>query len=202
MTPSGFIPKAAATSLGSIVLTRSARRVQRSFRDGTPQSSTRWLRAGLRSGGCRDGPDSAAGCQLAGSSGTGRGRLPSRRSRCLVDVAHAQAVDLVSGRTVEQREDPEQRFMRVSVTARWCSITPPIRSTEGVPADQPAVGAPHHHLAAADLARFYSRGRHRGHALHLLGLRQPPAAQLWDRQLGGEGARGIQLRCFAVRPQA
>jgi len=32
MTPSGFMPNAAATSLGSVALTRSARRVQRSMR--------------------------------------------------------------------------------------------------------------------------------------------------------------------------
>jgi hypothetical protein len=41
-----------------------------------------------------------------------------RRPGRLVDVAHAQVPDLVAGSTVEQREDAQQRLVRVGVTAR------------------------------------------------------------------------------------
>jgi hypothetical protein len=40
------------------------------------------------------------------------------RSRCLVDVVHAQVPDLVTGSAVEQREDSQQRLVGMSVTAR------------------------------------------------------------------------------------
>lgn len=50
MTLSGFMPNAAASS-GSSVLTRSARRVQRSSRGGgTPQPSRRWLMYAVEAG--------------------------------------------------------------------------------------------------------------------------------------------------------
>jgi hypothetical protein len=39
----GFMPNAAGTILGSMVLTRLARRVQRRARGGTPQPSKTWL---------------------------------------------------------------------------------------------------------------------------------------------------------------
>jgi hypothetical protein len=115
MTLSGFMPNASATSLESIVLTRSGRRVQRSARGGTPQPSRRWLIYAVEAGD-RPAlvPFVTITCGLAGPLGL----VVARRPRCLVDVAHAQAADLVAGSAVEQREDPEQRFMRVSVTAR------------------------------------------------------------------------------------
>jgi hypothetical protein len=44
------MPNAAATSLGPMVLTRSARRVQRTVRGDTPQGSRRWLTYAVEAG--------------------------------------------------------------------------------------------------------------------------------------------------------
>src|SRR6266496_3824112 len=91
------MPNAAATSLGSMVLTRSTRRVQRSTRGGTPQASSTWLTYAVDAGVrwalvprvtitcglsvARRSRWARLRCstvQLAGSSGTGWGRCPSR----------------------------------------------------------------------------------------------------------------------------
>ena len=133
MTLSGFMPNAAATSLGSIVLTRSARRVQR-MTGGDAAAVEEVLDIGGR--GRRPPSLSALGddhVRVGGVLGLAVGEAalqgpPARRVEghragtaaesvvlAVWSVSlDAQVPDLVTGSAVEQREDPQQCLVRMA----------------------------------------------------------------------------------------
>ncbi len=135
MTPSGFMPNAAATSLGSMVLTRSASRVQRSMRGGDVAGVQDVADIGGRRG-CPPGLGAlgddhvrVAGALAAAVGQAALQHLPAggverHRVRALaepdrpgadVDVTGLQVADLAAGGAVQQGEDAQQRLVRVGI---------------------------------------------------------------------------------------